>query len=79
MAGFVRKYVTRAYSPSSFPRGQSDPRDPKEDTTHCPLNPFKPVQQPQIASQPLVSISQPNTLEEVFGFTRGRAGFRILK
>lgn len=31
---------TRAHRPWSLIRGQSDPRDSREDTTHCPLNLF---------------------------------------
>lgn len=46
---------------------QSGPRDPREDTAHCPLNSFKPVQQLQTTPSPLVSISRPTT-EADFSF-----------
>lgn len=43
---------TRAHRPGSYTRGQSGPRNHREDTIHM-VNSFKPVQQPQIASPSL--------------------------
>lgn len=56
--------------------GQSGSRDPREDTAHCWLNPFKAAQQPQTAHLPLGPISLSATLDEVFGFTRDQIGSR---
>lgn len=61
--------LTGAFNP-----GNRDPRNTGEDSTHCLLNPYKPVNSK--LHPPLGTIPQSPTLEEVFHFSRGQAESR---